>query len=724
MSMIQKINDNWTFCKQGGNPQEATLPHTWNAADCFLGQRMYDRTVGTYEKTITIEKAWEQKRIFLQFGGACQRTRLRVNDKPVIFAKDDIYARGTKPTYEHRGGFGRFRYEITEQVHPGTNTLRVQVDNIADAGIAPLGGDFNCQGGLYRDVALVITEPVHIDLLDDGADGVYFTPKKMPDCTDYTVHAKIRIKNDTAQQQKIFVRMWIRHPKNYEVVDDAYIKHHLRFSPDQMCDGKGELVAEFAPQQLTLDAWKGGTAQANVLVRQPKLWDGLDHPYQYEVVTQVYCNEELCDEKICKIGFRSIEIPSPTANAESGKFYLNGREYVLRGAGKHQDYGFGADAKGFAVTEIERNHDAGIMVELGMNAVRLVHYQHAEEEIELYDRLGIAVWSELGVVGSIMSETATQYPSYLACSKQQLKELIKQQYNHPAVMVWSLSNEVSIELDDDLKPIPETEQILPTAPHYFGELDKLAHELDNSRLTTYAVFSVFGRKKDWASDTFAINLYPYWYDLRKHHGGAVTLTDMIHYNFGLLKENGACKPMGLSEYGASAMKDNCIEIRADGTVEYQGDMAYTESYQAYLHEKVYDEMCHNLPFLWCSFVWQLFDSSSYKKFVSMNGVNDKGLVAIDHETKKDAVYFYKANWNTIEPFVHVVNAAYEKDGRKNKVLKAYSNAQKLQLYVDGMPFGNPITDTNPTDALPDELHIFRWYGVPENRAQYQVEIVD
>ena len=243
--------------------------------------------------------------------------------------------------------------------------------------------------------------------------------------------------------------------QTYEVVEDAYIQQHLRFSPNQMCDGKGKTAAGFTPQQLTLDARKVGTVQADVLVKHPRLWDGLNHPYRYEVVTQLYCNEKLCDEKVCKIGFRSIEIPDPAANAEGGKFYLNGREYVLRGAGKHQDYGFGADAKGFAVTETECNHDAGIMYELGMNAVRLVHYQHAEEEIELYDRLGIAVWSELDVVGSILSETAAQYPAFLACSKQQ--------YNHPAVMVWSLSNEVSVERDDDLKPIPETEQKLPTA---------------------------------------------------------------------------------------------------------------------------------------------------------------------------------------------------------------------------------------------------------------------
>lgn len=721
MSIIKKINENWIFYKQGQDPQTVTLPHTWNATDCFGGQRMYERTVGIYEKAIEILNEWKDKRIFLQFDGACQRTKLWVNDRLVIFTNDDIYMEGMTPTYEHRGGFGRFRYDITEQVHLGMNTLRVQVDNLADVRIAPLGGDFNCQGGLYRDVSLIATEPVHIDLLDDGSCGAYFTPRKISN--NYLVDARVRIKNDSFESQKISVRIWIRHPKTYEIVENEYIKKYLRFSPDQMCDGEGKTVAEFELQQMVLDTNKGGTVYASALVKQPKLWNGLDFPYQYEVITQVYSGEKICDELVCKVGFRSIEIPNPTPSGQDGKFYLNGNEYRLYGAGKHQDYGFGVAAKGFAVTQKERNHDAGIMYELGMNAVRLVHYQHSEEEIELYDRLGIAVWSELGVVGSIVSQTAKNYSSYLACSKQQLKELIKQQYNHPSVFVWSLSNEVRVEVDDELNSIPETDMKLPTAPAYFGELNCLAHELDESRPTTYAVFSVFGRKKDWSSDTFAINLYPYWYDLRMYHGGATTLTDMIHYNFGILKESGECKPMGLSEYGASAVKGNCIEICADGTVQNPGDMSYTESYQAYLHEKVYNEIIKELPFLWCSFVWQLFDSASYKKFISINGVNDKGLVAIDHETKKDAFYFYKANWNTVEPFVHIVNEAYEKNEHKNKVIKAYSNAKKLQLYIDGKPYGESIDDCNETDHLPDGLHIFRWYEIPQDYEEYKIELV-
>ena len=190
----------------------------------------------------------------------------------------------------------------------------------------------------------------------------------------------------------------------------------------------------------------------------------------------------------------------------------------------------------------------------------------------------------------------------------------------------------------------------------------------------------------------------------------------MHRYFGVPDKNGKLKPMGISEYGASGVIGYTAQYQPDGTVKHPGEASYTTTYQAYCHEKVYNEIVNELPYVWCSFVWQLFDNASFKKCSLLKGTNDKGLVQYDHETKKDAFYFYKANWNDFEPFAYIVASDTK------SIVRAYSNAEKLQLYIDGKPFGEPITDTNTADGVADGLGIFMWYGAPDGEGS--VVIVD
>ena len=719
-----KINDGWRFWKERegeGSARSVCLPHTWNAQDGSDGGSDYDRTKTFYERKLYISGKYAGKRLYLEFGAAGTAAELFVNGVPVPYAKYDIYEIGNGMEYKHRGGFSRFRFDVTDHVKTGeTNSVRVAVDNTRTIEIAPLNGDFNMQGGLYRDVYLVAVSEVHIDLSDYGSDGIYLTPRKATPVTDtengdFLLELAARIVNDGRTVKKLCVKAALCEPSYYEVPDNDYIREHLRFRPEDMYREGGRCAAEFEDYEAEIAPGEKCTVHRMLAVKSPRLWNGLADPYRYVVHVSVFADGEPVEEAKKYVGFRYFEIPNPVRGEDGklsgGKFYLNGREYVLRGACKHQDIGRGEGARGYAVTEDDRLADAGIMYELGMNAVRLVHYQHAEEELELYDKLGILVWSELGLVGEIISAGAKAYQTFLNVTKCQLRELIKQQYNHPCVCVWGLSNVVRVETDDRLMHMEETDMSVPSASAFFGELDRTVKEIDSIRPTTYAIFSRFHRKEDWPSDIYALNHYPYWYTSLawEMHGGNESMTGQVTYNSGLLNGKGLEKPVGVSEYGASAVIGYTMPFREDGTVENPGVMSYTTTYQAYVHEKVYREIVEELPFLWCSFVWQLFDSASDKKESLLAGINDKGLVQYDHRTKKDAFYFYKANWNRFEPFIHVVSSD------SADIVRAYSNCDALQLYVNGLPIGERISDVCVWDGVTDGMGIFRWYRVPAGR---------
>jgi beta-galactosidase len=695
--------------------ERVELPHTWNAQDGSDGGSDYDRTKSWYRKLMYIDKAHQDKKLYLEFGAAGTQAEVYINGTHVPYTTYDIYGRGNQIEYAHKGGFSKFRFDITDYVKYGQNNLvTVLVNNTRTTDIAPLEGDFNMQGGLYRGVSLVVTENVHVDMMDYASNGVYLTPQKVTDVTDTTnadfnLTVDSKIVNDSEEVQTITVAAELREPSDYEVVNNDYVREHLRFNPEDMYTPGGALVAAFPSEVVTLKPGESFDFKKTILVENPKLWDGLDSPYRYEVNVKVSINGDVVDDLTEHVGFKYCYIPTPEKNnmeITGGKFYLNGREYILRGANKHEDWGRGEDALGYAVKNENRLWDAGIMYELGMNSVRLSHYQHSSEEVEIYDKLGILVWSELGLVDHIINGGSGSYKDFLNVTKVQFAELIKQQYNNPSVYTWSISNELRRELNSNLGNATNDKEV-PTGGELIAELNNVAKSIDPIRPTTYAAFHLFGRTIDWNSDTVTMNLYPYWYTfLSSTHGGNESMTGQILYHYNKLE---ALKPMGVSEYGGSAVVGFTSPYQPDGTVKDFGkDTAsqYSTTYQTYVHEKVYNEVVNELPWMWCSYIWQMFDSSSDKKGSLLAGTNDKGLVAYDHVTKKDAYYFYKANWNDFEPFTHIV--ASDTDD----IIRVYSNYDKVQLYLDGIPYGEPVTDINEKDGVVDGLGVFMWYDVP------------
>ena len=610
MGIIINENNGWQFCKESDLPDyvKVDLPHTWNAHDIDI---TYERTRAWYKKSLYMDKAYKGKKIYLEFGAAGTMAELYINDIHVPYAKYDIYGIGNDIEYAHKGGFSKFRFDITDYVKCGEdNLVLVLVSNIAVTEIAPIRGDFNLQGGLYRDVQLVITNEVHVDMSDYGSCGLYLTPEKITDVTDndnkdFRLSLQTKIVNESDCEKFVKVTAQLCEPSSFEVPDNDYIRKFLRFNPEDMYTEGGSIKAEFQREEVVLKSGESLEYNKVIDVIKPHLWDGLDSPYRYEVKLSVSADGEIVDEMVEYVGFKYCYMPSPSVDAggniTGGKFYLNGREYVLRGAGKHQDWGRGKDGLGYAVTKKELLADAGIMYELGMNSVRLVHYQHANEEIELYDKLGILVWSEVGIVGNIVSATVDKYQAFVNISKVQLIEMIKQQYNHPSIYTWGLGNEISREVNSELEEITKWCEV-PSGAEFQEALNDAAKTVDNIRPTTYAAFSMFERKTDWDSDTIAMNLYPYWYtELADNlHGGNKSMTGQIKYNFGVPDKNGRIKPMGISEYGASAIRGYTVPYEADGTVAYPGEKSYVTTYQAYLHEKVYNEIVNELPFLWCS----------------------------------------------------------------------------------------------------------------------------
>lgn len=505
------------------------LPHTWNAQDGSDGGAGgvpdYDRTKSWYRKSMYIDEKHESKQLYLEFGGAGTACELYINGKHVPYAKYgiyNIYNIGNSVEYAHKGGFSKFRFDITDYVEYGKNNdVAVMVDNTKVPEIAPLNGDFNCQGGLYRDVRLIITEDVHFDMSDYGSDGLYLTPQKVTGAdddtnTDFTLEAKAKIINDSAETKTLTVSASLCEPSEFEAPENDYIKEHLRFSPSDMYTEGGAVVDNFESDTITLASGESYEYKKQITVASPRLWNGLDDPYRYEVKISASENGAVKDELSAYTGFRYYRIPTPevdgNGNITGGKFYLNSKEYTLRGAGKHQDWGRGEDALGYAINEENMIWDTGIMYELGMNSVRLVHYQHSNEEIDLYDKLGIIVWSEIGVVDEILSPNDSNYNKFMSVTKAQMAELVKQQYNHPSIVVWGLGNEIRREMSSSFSKTAGDNASSPDlATDYHKQMDAFTKELDPTRQTTYAAFCLFERSTDWDSDTAAMNLYPYWY---------------------------------------------------------------------------------------------------------------------------------------------------------------------------------------------------------------------
>lgn len=475
------------------------------------------------------------------------------------------------------------------------NELCITVDNGDNDTVYPQKADFTFYSGLYRDVNLIIVPEVHFDLSYCGAPGIKVTPIVDPERKS----AKVTVETWQEGQDKVTVSI-------------------------------GDMRKTVTPQK--------GHAVAEFEIADVHLWNGVEDPYLY-CATAVL---ESGDEVSARFGCRFYEI-----HAEKG-FLLNGKSYPLRGVSRHQD----CKGVGNALTLEHHKRDMEIVKEIGANTLRLAHYQHAQEFYDLCDENGIIVWAEIPYITMHMKNGR-------ANTLQQMEELIAQCYNHPSIVVWGLSNEITAAsaVNEDLL---ENHRLL----------NDLCHRLDATRPTTMA--NVFMLETDSPildiPDVNSYNLYFGWYlgELAQNE----EFFDEFHRKY-------PDRPIGFSEYGADA------NPQFQSAAPEKGD--YTESYQALYHEHIL-EMIEERPWLWATYVWNLFDfAADGRDEGGKHGENQKGLVTFDRQSRKDAFYLYKAAWNK-EPMLHICGRRYVDRTEDVTEVKVYSNAGEVSLYVDGNLF--------------------------------------
>jgi len=495
----------------------------------------------------------------------------------------------------HHGGYSTFRIDITDALKE-VNEIEVAVDNSSNDMVYPQRADFTFYGGIYRDVYLIIVPESHFDLDYYGSPGIHVTPE---------------IKGKDA-----IVKVTTYVKGNYDAVRVTI-------------DGVG-----------TVGTAKGGSkVETELIIPNVRLWNGLKDPYLYHAKAELLVNGQVVDEVSTRFGCRTFSF-----DPEKG-FILNGEPYPLRGVSRHQD----RKGIGNALTKEMHEEDMEMILDIGANTVRLAHYQHDQYFYDLCDEKGLIVWAEIPYI-------TVHMPNGRENTISQMTELIVQNYNHPSIICWGLSNETTLTgVTDDLI---ENHRLL----------NDLAHKLDKTRKTVMA--NLFLLEPDSPlldiPDLVTYNLYYGWYvgELEDN----ATFLDEFHEKY-------PNKLIGLSEYGADAYH------KLQSPNPEKGD--YSEQYQCLYHEYML-EMISKRPYLWCTYVWNMFDfGSDTKEEAGDNGVNHKGLVSFDRSVKKDAYYLYKAWWSK-EPFVYLCGRRYVDRTEDVTEIKVYSNLNKVALYKDGI----------------------------------------
>lgn len=507
----------------------------------------------------------------------------------------DVYFNG-EHLIHHDGGYSTFRVELKEIKEE--NELVVMVDNSVNDHVYPQTADFTFYGGIYRSVYLLEVPEVHFDLDYYGGPGIKVTPK---------------IEGEDA---KIEIQGFVTGKVRYEVLD------------------QGKVIGE-----ATLE---GENPVATIQIPKVHRWHGRKDPYLYVAKASLLNNDEVIDEVSTRFGVREFSF-----DPEKG-FFLNGVSYPLRGVSRHQD----RPGVGNALTLEQHKEDLALILEVGANTIRLAHYQHAPEFYDLCDEAGLVLWAEIPYISRHM-------PGGKENTISQMKELVIQNYNHPSIVVWGLSNEITLNGASD-----------PTLIENHKVLNDLVHQLDPTRKTTVAVVTMCPPDAEYVSiaDVISYNHYFGWY------GGTTAMNGEWFDDFHKKYPN---RVVGLSEYGCEALNWHTSN-------PVQGD--YTEEYQSYYHEELI-KMIAKHPFLWATHVWNMFDFAADARAEGGEaGMNHKGLVTFDRKYKKDAFYAYKAVWSE-EPLLHICSKRYVDRVEEKTKVKVYSNLPEVELFVNGVSVG-------------------------------------
>ena len=518
----------------------------------------------------------------------------------------DVYVNG-KHLAHHDGGYSTWRVDMTEALDLN-NLLVVAVDNAPNGTVYPQMADFTFYGGLYRNVNIIAVSESHFDLDYYGGPGIAVTPI---------------VEGSTA---KVGVEVFVTNK-----LDEQVIIYRVK-------DAEGNVVASITSEDTAVI----------FDLENVHLWHGRRDPYLYTAEVGLIEGKEVLDAVSTRFGCRTFEI-----DPENG-FILNGEEYPLRGVSRHQDrWGVGN-----ALLPEHHEEDMDLICEMGATTIRLAHYQHDQYFYDLCDERGLVIWAEIPYISKHM-------PTGRENTISQMKELVVQNYNHPSIVVWGLSNEISIGGSDE--DLLENHNIL----------NDMCHEMDPTRLTTIAAVSMTPLEDPYLQipDVVSYNHYFGWY------GGDTAMNgpwfDKFHETFPNI-------PIGCSEYGCEALNWHSSE-------PFQGD--YTEEYQAYYHEELIKQL-FTRKYMWATHVWNMFDfGADARNEGGENGQNHKGLVTFDRKYKKDSFYAYKA-WLSDEPFVHLCGKRYVDRVEDTTKVTVYSNQPEVELFANGVSLGKQTSDVH------------------------------
>lgn len=611
---VTSFNKGWSF-KKGPFPKdpllfnaafdarwfEVEIPHTWNAIDMQDKKTNYYAGEGYYKKEYTPAAALEGKRIFLRFQGVSTVAEVYINN---------VYAGN------HKGGYSAFAIEITKLLKYGeSNKIMVKVDNSPRPDVIPINNTlFAVYGGIYRPVELIITDPVNIAVTDYASPGIYISQKNVTHkSADVNVKIKLENKEKFAKEVKLSTTIYER-------------------------DGKVK-----TQQQTPVVVLPQGRQvfEHNFNIRSPHLWQALEDPYLYKVVVKVLSGNEVIDEVIQPLGIRHFEL-----RAGDG-MYLNGKKVPMYGVCRHQDWW----QLGSALTEKEHAADLAIIQEMGATTIRLAHYQQAEYIYAKSDSIGFMVWAEIPFVNRVSTWESDN-------AKQQMVELIRQNYNHPSIYIWGLHNEV-------YQPYNYTVGLTT-------ELNDLAKSEDPYRYTVSVNgHSIVDQPSNLNADVQGINHYFGWYSGK--------IGDVEKWVVGM-ENNFPGYKMIFSEYGAEANIHQQEEVV--GEFGRYFSQFYPETFATKFHEIHWGTISRH-PYLLASYIWNTFDFAT--PATAQGGVearNMKGLVTFDRKIKKDPFYWYKANWSQ-EPVLYITQRrATERENQVTPVT-VYCNIGTPQLVING-----------------------------------------
>jgi beta-galactosidase len=634
--VAEDLSRNWLFVRsdiagaespdyqEGAEWMPVDLPHTWNTADTFDDEPGYFRGVGWYRRVFGVRDGWKGKRIVLRFEAACNVAAVWVNGELVGW---------------HKGAWTPFQFDVTDLVKPGANLVAVRVDNRWRRDVPPHAMDFNIMGGLHREVSLVALDPVNIV-------STRVTTPKVSEAEAVAAFA-VEVRNQGAE------------PKEYEVV--AEIRGPGLAAPIQVTSPRAKL----APGETA------SIKQETAPIGTPKLWSP-DEPNLYQVTFRLVCDGRTVDEVENPLGFRWYRF-----DPNEG-FFLNGKHLKLHGVNRHDDY----PGMGWAIPQSQQITDLKQIKQLGANFIRTVHYPQHPVVLDTCDRLGLCVWEEVPFDGEgTQRALIVGAEDFARTLKQNAREEIRRDRNHPSIILWSMGNENTNGPNlADWKAVADLTR----------ELVQVVKEEDPTRPTTVAI-----NRPDRAAES-----------------GLMDAVDIVSYN---VYANWNCqeiereidearrmrpeKPMMIGEYG--------LDIERGRHAEVPKHRDFSEEYACLYHETFWKAIT-NRPYLAGSLIWVACDFGAEQRVQNqtIRHMNQKGLVTFDRQPK-DVAYFYRSQWSP-EPMVYIVSHTWTDRKKGDAPIRVFSNCDAVELFHNGKSLGTkqrsePLLWTVPLESGGNDL---------------------